>query len=130
MSLPRVLLLDDSTQVHDRVRRAFQRSPVSLEVTDSLVVAQRQVLSQEPPDLLLLDLQMPTLGGAVIGRSFKRRVPLRIVIFSSETSERLREMQDYVGAEASVSKSVPDADLVDTVLSVLKAPPLPGKGAP
>lgn len=129
MATPRVLLLDDSKQVHERVQRAFSEVPVTVEFTDSLLTAQTEVLSKAPPDLLLLDLQMPALGGAIIGRSFKRRVPIRIVIYSSESPQRLEEVREYVGAEAAVSKSAPDRELIDTVMRVLAAPAAPGRGA-
>lgn len=117
----RVLVLDDSKQVHDRIRQAFAGVPVTIDATDSLAAAQEQVLSKSPPDLLILDLQMPTLGGALVGRSFKRRAAIPIVIFSSETAERLDEVRKFIGAEASVSKSAPDRELVAAVLKVLEA---------
>lgn len=121
MSTARVLVLDDSRQVHDRIQRAFTGIPVAIFATDSLAKAQAEILSTTPPDLVILDLQMPTLGGAMVGRAFKRRVPIPIVIYSSESPARLQEVLDYVGAEAAVSKSAPDKELVDTVLRVLRA---------
>lgn len=122
MSKPRILVIDDSAQVHDRVRRAFERQPVSVEVTDSIVTAQAEAFSSTPPDLIVLDIQMPVLGGPLLGRAIKRRVSIPIVIFSSETPARMRDVQEYVGAEAAVSKSAPDAELVGAVMRLLGAP--------
>lgn len=117
----RVLLLDDSRQVHERVRSAFSDSPVTVTATDSLAKAQADVLSTTPPDLLILDLQMPSLGGSLVGRAFKRRTAIPIVLFSSESAERLNEVLEYVGAEAALSKSAPDRELVETVMRLLQA---------
>ncbi len=122
MTNSHVLLIDDSLQVHERVRRAFKDAPVSVGATDSIIVAQGQVFSKAPPRLVILDLQMPILNGGLLGRSLKRRTGIPIVIFSSESADRLREVQAYVGAEAALSKSVSDAELVETVLRVLEAP--------
>ncbi|HWP35370.1 MAG TPA: response regulator [Thermodesulfobacteriota bacterium] len=119
----RVLLLDDSEQVHDRVRRAFEHAPVTVTATGSLAQVQADVLSATPPDLLILDLEMPILSGSLVGRALKRRAAIPIVLYSSESTERLREMVDFIGAEAAVSKSAPDQELVDTVLRVLRSRP-------
>lgn len=122
MGDPEVLLIDDSLQVHERVRLAFKDAPVAVEATDSIIVAQGRVFSKTPPALVILDLQMPILNGGLLGRSLKRRTGIPIVIFSSESAERLREVQVYIGAEAALSKSVSDAELLETVLEVLGAP--------
>lgn len=122
MSKPRILVIDDSPQVHDRVRRAFEWLPVSVEVTDSIATAQAEAFSDKPPAVIVLDVQMPVLGGPLLGRAIKRRVSIPIVLFSSEAVARMREVQEYVRAEAAVSKSAPDTELVGAVMRLLGAP--------
>ncbi len=121
MPRTRVLLLDDSKQVHDRVQRAFEGVPVSVTATDSLANAQRDIFSPTPPDALILDLEMPVLDGTLVGRAVKRRTGIPIILFSSESPARLREVLEFIGADAAVSKSAPDRELVDTVMRILRS---------
>ncbi len=119
MNRPAVLLLDDSPAVHERVRKAFDGQPVELEATDSWVDAKARLLERTPPDLLILDLQMPTIDGRTFGRVIKRRLPMPIVVYSSETAQHIAEAVAYVGAEGGVSKSAPDEELVRQVMVLL-----------
>lgn len=116
-----VLLLDDSPAVHHRVTRAFDGSPVVLEATDSWLDAKDRLLSSNAcPDLLILDLQMPTINGRTFGRVIKRRLSVPIVVYSSETAENIADSVAYIQAEAGVSKSSTDDELVQTVMGLLK----------
>ncbi len=119
MSGERVLLLDDAEMVRTRVRRALDTVGLDLVATDSWVDAKNEVFSARPPDLLILDLQMPTIDGAAVGRAIRRRMDIAIVVFSSEAQERTRQAAESIGAAAALSKSVTDQELVSTVLRVL-----------
>lgn len=119
MNRPVVLFLDDSLAVHERVRKAFHGKAVEFEATDSWVAAKARLLERMPPDLLILDLQMPTIDGRTFGRVIKRRLPVPIVVYSSETAQHIAEAVTYIGAEGGVSKSAPDEELVRQVMDLL-----------
>lgn len=62
---------------------------------------------ESPPDLLLLDILLPTLSGLAISRLFKfeehySHIP--IIIMSSVTDSDIREQVKYVGADIFVPK--------------------------
>jgi len=115
----RVLLLDDAEMVRTRVRRALGGLGLDLVATDSWVDAKNEVFSARPPDLFILDLQMPTIDGAAVGRAIRRRMDIAIVVFSSEAQERIDQAARTIGAAAALSKSVTDRELVSTVLAIL-----------
>jgi len=115
-----VLLLDDALATHERVRIAFAGTGINLHVTDSWVTVKQAVFSDTPPDLLILDLKMPSIDGAAVGKAIKRRLSIPIVIYSSEDAWRLADAQKELGAEAAVSKSGSEADLVRAVQRCLR----------
>ena len=120
MKSARVLVLDDAASVHARIRLAFHGLPIVLSTTDSWVDTKTHVFSDTPPDLIILDLQMPTIDGRAVGRAIKRRMDIPIVVYSSEAAGRLSAAMQDIGAEAAVSKSASDAELVSTVTRLLE----------
>ncbi len=115
----KLLLLDDSVVIHSRVKQIFSGTKVDVSVTDSWVDTKTAVFSDNPPDVLLLDLRMPTIDGLAVGRALKRRVSIPIILYSSENIERLRAAAADIGAEDFVSKSASDSDLVEAVVRQL-----------
>lgn len=121
MKSARVLVLDDAASVHARIRKAFHGMPYVLTTTDSWVDTKTEVFSDTPPDVIILDLQMPTIDGRAVGRAIKRRMDIPIVVYSSEATGRLSAAVQDIGAEAAVSKSATDDELVSTVVRVLES---------
>lgn len=120
MKTYKVMVLDDAKSVHERVKRAFGGRSVDVRATDSWVDTKTAVFSSNPPDLLILDLQMPTIDGRAVGRAIKRRLAIPIIIFSSEDAKHLSQAMTDVGAEAALSKSASDSELVGTVMRLLE----------
>jgi len=116
----RVLLLDDSALVHARVKNAFRGTSVEVTATDYWFDVQKRVFSSTPPDILVLDLQMPAIDGRSVCRAIKRRVSIPVVLFSSESAKNLQEAAEQAGADAALSKECPDRELVDTIQKILK----------
>ncbi len=119
MNLPVVLVLDDAQAARERVRNALRSLSLRVQATDSWVDTKTAVFSASPPDLLVLDLQMPTIDGKAVGRAIKRRLNIPIVIFSSEEPAKIAAAVAEVGAEAGVSKSAPDSELIATISRLL-----------
>ncbi len=116
----RVLLLDDSPLVHARVKNAFRGTHVGVTATDYWFDVQKRIFSESPPDLLVLDLQMPAIDGRSVCRAIKRRVSIPVVLFSSENAQTLQEAVEQSGADAALSKECPDRELVDTIQRIAK----------
>jgi DNA-binding NarL/FixJ family response regulator len=69
------------------------------------------------PDLVILDLSMPVMGGVEAARRIRQVAPSTRIVFLSmhETPSTAR----LVGADAFVSKSCAAQDLAKTIYSVL-----------
>ncbi len=116
----RLLLLDDSPLVHARVKNAFRGTHVDVTATDYWFDVQKRIFSESPPDLLVLDLQMPAIDGRSVCRAIKRRGSIPVVLFSSENAQTLQEAVEQSGADAALSKECPDRELVDTIQRIAK----------
>jgi PleD family two-component response regulator len=116
----RVLALDDSELIHARLRMWFRSEPrVDIECTSNWTDVVQACRSNQPPDLVILELNMPGVRGEIVGmgvRSQSEAIP--IVIFSSEVESRLELAAKTTGAQATVAKSNGER-LVSQVMQLL-----------
>src|SRR3989337_4033160 len=75
---PRVLIVDDIPQNVDLVRSLMQAEGYEVTSAANGLEALAQVASA-PPDLILLDIMMPTLDGYAVCRQLKARTENRLV---------------------------------------------------
>ncbi len=115
----KLLFLDDSPLAHERVLKAFSKTDIQVQCTSSWVQVKIEVFSDDPPDLLLLDINMPALDGVSVGRAIKRRRGISIIVYSSESAECLIKATQEIGAEAYLSKSADDMELVSLAQKLL-----------
>jgi len=84
----RVLVVDDFEPWRDYVRSALKTQPelqVVGEASDGLEAVQK---SQElQPDLILLDIGLPTMNGIESARRIKQLAPGAKILFASENSD-------------------------------------------
>ncbi len=116
----RILAIDDSPTVLIHLRRILGAHGYRVETLDLLVeLAER--LKKETPDLIILDLHMPTLPGVPLGRLIRKFQPheIPIVIYSSQPRPERLDAAAKVGAVATVQKGGPDDDLLAAVAGVL-----------
>ena len=72
------------------------------------------------PDLILLDLGLPTMNGIEVARRFRELVPeSRIIFFSQESSVDLVEEARRMGAWGYVVKAKARSQLLPTVDAVI-----------
>jgi len=108
----RVLLVDDHAVVRDGLRRLLATLP-NADIFDA--ASGREALSfvqQQPPDLILLDLHLPGIGGIELLRRLLVISPtVRILVFSmhAETMYAARALQ--AGARGYVSKNASPEEL-------------------
>jgi DNA-binding NarL/FixJ family response regulator len=71
------------------------------------------------PDLILLDISMPSMNGLEVARLLRREVPeARILVISHHDSVQLLPRVIEAGAHACVDKSNLNADLLVTIKSI------------
>jgi DNA-binding NarL/FixJ family response regulator len=99
----RVLLADDEPKVRSALRlilEQLQEIESVEEVNDAKSLADR--LQTAPPDLLLVDWELPGLHPLTIFAELRRRAPLKVIVLSGRCPAPQAAI--YSGADACVSK--------------------------
>lgn len=134
MTPARIVLAEDHEVVRQGLRALLEKEPgfsVVGEASDGLRVA--DLVERTRPDVLVLDLVLPGLGGLDVAREVARRSSrTRIVILSMHASEAFVVQAFRSGASAYVLKESSAADLVRAIGEVLAgrrhlSPPLSDK---
>jgi two-component system, NarL family, nitrate/nitrite response regulator NarL len=131
---PRILLVDD----HELVRKGLA----------SLLSARWQICGEAgngaeaiekarelKPDLVLLDLSMPVMGGSATARHIRQIVPgIKLVLLSIHDSATVAQLAKAIGADAFLSKGCTVEALHDAVAALVgpgtgDRPPLPFRAA-
>lgn len=103
----RILVADDHEIVRQGIRALVQRNS-AWEVCGEAGDGRRAVAlaTELKPDIVMLDLGMPELGGLEAARQIKRALPAtEVLIFTGEESEDLIHSVFAVGARAYILKS-------------------------
>jgi DNA-binding response OmpR family regulator len=116
----RVLVMDDSQLVLDTVSEVLEQSGFVVMTAENLSQLEQRCAGG-PPDLFVLDVQMPEMFGDDVGQVLRdvRNMKVPIVLFSSMDEASLAERARDVGLDAYVSKSAGLGALVKCVESLL-----------
>jgi len=120
---PRVLVVEDEQDIATLVKHTLERSgEAQVQTAASGDVAIRVAL-EEPPDLIILDLNLPVLSGSEVcrilrGRTETARVP--IIMLTARTSEADRVAGLDMGADDYVTKPFSLRELSARVRAVLR----------
>jgi len=114
----RVLLVDDAARVRSELRRLLELSgliEVAGEAGDGLEAI--RLAAQLSPDVILMDLEMPTLDGLEATRQIKALQPApRVVILSVHARPDEVESAREAGADCYVVKGADYHTLVNAIL--------------
>lgn len=115
----RILLVDDDPTVTEVVGRYLEREGFVVEAVADGAAALRaaQVL---PPDLVVLDLMLPGMGGLEVCRRLRQAAPVPVVMLTarSEESDRIAGLE--LGADDYVVKPFSPRELTARVKAVLR----------
>ena len=116
-----VLVVDDSPVDRTRAGGLLKKRH---DLTPAFASNGREALdliTAQPPDLVLTDLQMPELDGLELVEAVRRRFPaLPVILMTAHGSEEIAVQALRKGAASYVAKRNLAAELVDTVESVLE----------
>jgi len=117
-SVPRVLVVDDSSLVRLYYRDVLEKSGFDVDQAMNGLEAMERVLAQ-PFDLLIVDVNMPKMDGFSFLRELRRSkseaAALPALIISTEAGREDAEEARAVGANFYLVKPVSEADLRDHV---------------
>ena len=119
----RVLVVEDEPDIAGLIKHTLERSgELLVDIVDSGDAALKAV-TQRPPDLIVLDLNLPVLGGLEVCRILRSRpattrVPIIIVTAASGETDRVTGLD--VGADDYLTKPFSPRELAARVRAVLR----------
>jgi DNA-binding response OmpR family regulator len=114
-----VLIVDDDPSISRMIRRALEMEGYRV-LTAASGQSALDVLEQETPDLVLLDIAMPGMDGYTVCRRLRQssEIPIIIVTVKDDTEEKVAGLE--AGADDYVVKPFSTAQLVARVKAVLR----------
>ncbi len=115
----KILVVDDEPSIGEVVRLYLEQAGYQVTVLEDGEAA-RQALLQEPPDLLILDLMLPSVDGLELTRFVRARSDLPIIMLTARKEETDRIVGLEMGADDYVVKPFSPRELVSRVKAVLR----------
>jgi DNA-binding response OmpR family regulator len=122
-SRTRVLVVEDERDIAELIRHTLERGgDIEVQIAASGDAALK-VAATEPPDLILLDLNLPVLSGLEVcrllrGRPVTKQVP--IIMLTARTSENDRVTGLDLGADDYITKPFSTRELAARVRAALR----------
>jgi DNA-binding response OmpR family regulator len=125
-TLPRVLVVEDETDIAQLIKHTLERGgDANVEVVTTGDAALRSV-GETPPDLMILDLNLPVVDGTEVCRLIRARpatASLPIIMLTARTTESDRVSGLDLGADDYVTKPFSLRELAARVRAVLRRKP-------
>jgi len=116
----RILIVDDKAHVRQGLQTVLQLSE-GFEIVGAACNGLEAIRAAEKlrPEVILMDLEMPLLGGLEATRRIKEQHPkIGIVIITIHGSDDVREQAMRAGSDAFVEKEAPTKDLIAAIQEV------------
>jgi len=116
----RILAIDDSKTIIAHLKGVLEPRGYRVDTLD-MFIELPTLIKNDPPDLVILDLNMPTIPGIPLGGLIRKFQPheIPIVVYSSQPRAELEEAAHALRAAAVVAKGETDDNLIKTVEAVL-----------
>ena len=116
---PRVLIIEDDPNVADVVSRYLQREGYDVDVAGDGVEGLNRALA-DPPDLVVLDLMLPSLSGLEVCRRLRAKAPVPVIMLTARGEEADRITGLELGADDYVAKPFSPRELTARAKAVLR----------
>jgi DNA-binding response OmpR family regulator len=114
-----ILLVEDERKLRDLIRSYLERAGFAVLSTGSGAEALTLVESATP-DLLILDLGLPDVGGETVAREVRAAGPMPILMLTARSSEEDRVKGLEAGADDYVTKPFSPREVVLRVQAILR----------
>ncbi|MDQ1478451.1 MAG: hypothetical protein QOE62_3680 [Actinomycetota bacterium] len=119
MSNPRILVVDDDEQSRALVRVALESENFSvLEASDGLQAL--DLVSSEAPDLVVLDVNLPSMGGFDVLAQIRLARSVPVIMVTGRDAETDRVLGLELGADDYVIKPFAPRELTSRVRAILR----------
>jgi DNA-binding response OmpR family regulator len=116
---PKVLVVDDDSTVREVVIRYLLREGYRVEESSDGADALRRALA-DPPELVVLDLMLPSLDGLEVCRQLRLAAPVPVIMLTARDEEGDRIAGLELGADDYVAKPFSPRELAARVKAVLR----------
>ena len=124
-----ILIVDDNPVFRMQAARLCDREGFST-VTAGNLAELSNVLLTSKPDLVLVDIELPTIPGHRLGSLIRSRHQVPIVLISALTEDRLRRLFEASDADGWICKPLTRDKLVAAVTRFVAAAPRDSADAP
>ena len=125
----RVLIIEDDATVAEVVGRYLSREGYEVEIATDGVTGLERALA-DPPELVVLDLMLPNLGGLEVCKRIRAAAPVPVIILTALGEEADRIVGLELGADDYVAKPFSPRELTARVKAVLRRASGPLAAAP
>jgi len=116
----KILVVDDEDIVLESCRRVLEADGYEVLLAASADQA-LQMIRDEPPDLLLVDVKMPEHDGVYLIREVRKERPdIPIVLMTGYTTKETVAEAAQIGAATLIAKPFTPDELAETVRRVVK----------
>jgi DNA-binding response OmpR family regulator len=115
----RVLIVEDDATVAEVVGRYLEREGYLVETMADGVAALEQALAS-PPDVIVLDIMLPTMDGLELCRRVRSAASIPIIMLTARGQETDRVLGLELGADDYVTKPFSPRELTARVKAVLR----------
>jgi two-component system KDP operon response regulator KdpE len=123
MTAAKILIVDDEAQIRRTLRATLV--PNGYEVAGASSGEEAlEVLRQEKPDLVLLDLNMPGMGGLAACREIREQCDVAIIVLTVRDAERDKVQALDAGADDYITKPFGMPELLARIRAALRRLPL------
>jgi DNA-binding response OmpR family regulator len=119
VSPPRILVVEDDLTVSEVVTRYLEREGFVVDVAYDGAVGLERALA-DPPELVVLDLMIPSLDGFEVCRRLRAAAPVPVIMLTARGEEADRIVGLELGADDYVSKPFSPRELTARIKAVLR----------
>ena len=113
------MVVDDSIVIRKMVEIALEEDDYKI-ITAISGKEGMQLLDQENPNLVILDMMLPDMNGIDLLKAIKASKGIPVIMLSGKDSPQLIETAKGVGADDFLPKPFRDEELIDKVKTLLK----------
>ena len=121
--MSKILVVDDSKLVLNAVKESLLPQGHDIVLTENPLEVPH-LIKERRPDLVLVDLNMPTMRGDVVARIIRKAFGSEVVVLlHTELPEEAQALIEPEGADGVVPKSHDEKTLIDAVSGFLSKLP-------
>lgn len=119
LEMKKILLVDDDKKIVDVIKSYLERE--GCEVFEAFDGKQAlEVFNKVNPDLMVLDLMLPSMSGEDICKTVRKKSRVPIIMLTAKVDESSKVSGLYMGADDYVTKPFSPKELIARIVALLR----------